>query len=104
VQVTISVDTIRYVELISQGIGIVVTLIAVGKKIASTIETKMNDVITSNANRNRDETLMAVNKYLDRKFENHEINAFEKLDNQSKQLDEMLKVLNQINSKLSKGF
>jgi hypothetical protein len=68
---------------------------------------KLRQAQTDNSNRNRDETVKLLSIYLDKKFTEHEGSAFKRLDTQdskveelSVRLDEVEKVLNEINKKL----
>lgn len=49
--------------------------------INSVMSEKINKMITDNSNRIRTEMEIELKKYMDRKFAEHEVNAFTKLDN-----------------------
>lgn len=62
------------------------------KKAVERAEEHIHTVVTENSNRIRDEINISVEKYLDRKFQDHEVSAFERI----KQIEDQLKELSDI--------
>lgn len=99
-QITFSADQIAWVRTAVGTLSTILTLFGIIVKGKKWLLEKLSEFITLNVNRNRDETVAATNKYVDQKFEDHEINAFSRLEAQELQISELKKEIEKINKML----
>jgi hypothetical protein len=91
---------IHYYELFGQVISIILSIWRILKSIANSLETKLNEIITTNVNR----ISLDLQNALAKALAGHETNAFAKLDKQNQEMDRMLEVLKDINNKLGNNL
>lgn len=96
-QVTFTTEQLAWVRTGVSTLSTLFTLWALVRQGFNYLRDSLHVVITQNVNRVRDENQL----YLDAKFKDHEVAAFNRLDLQDVQIDKLVKAIEEINKKLS---